>query len=306
MITKGKFDNFDKYTISSENLSVTVTTLGATCTSIIYKGQEIALSYETAQEYIDGDSYIGAIVGRYANRLKDSKITIDGKVIDVTPNEGKNQLHGGPNAFDKQEFKAEEIGDNAVKFTIVSPDGENGYPGNLTASFTYTVNGDSFKIDFEGDADKDTVFAPTTHLYFNLGGAEDILDTELYIPADYFVEVDSESIPTVVLPVDDYYDFRYDRPIENFIDNTYILNKDNEELACIATDNGIEMTLHTDYPGLQLYSGKFLNGKHKPFGGFAVEPGLNPNSPNREDFPDATLRAGQHFHKYVSYDFKSV
>lgn len=303
MITKAKFDDYDKYTIEKGDTSVTITNLGATCISIKYKGQEYALNHKTAEEYIHGEGYIGAIVGRYANRIKESKFTLNGKEYTLAANEGKNQLHGGPNALDKKSFKAEEIGDNAVKFTYFSPDMENGYPGNLTVVITYTVNDNGFRIDFEGDADADTVYAPTTHLYFNLGNTDTILEHKLMIPADTYVKVDDESIPTEVLPVDEYYDFRQEREIKSFIDNTYVLNKTSDNLACVASFENKKMTLKSDYPGLQLYTGKFLTNEHHPYQGFAVEPGLYPNSPNREDFPNATLKAGEHFHKFVSYEF---
>ena len=306
MITKEKFGNYDKYEISKGDLAVTVTTLGATCISIKFKGKELALTHKTADEYLNGDGFIGAIVGRYANRIKDAKFTLNGKEYILPANEGKNQLHGGPNAFDKRTFKAEEIGDNAVKFTYFSPDGENGYPGNLTAVFTYTVENDAFKIDFEGDTDADTVYAPTTHLYFNLAGGGSILDHEARVLADEYVAVDDESIPTEIKPVDEYFDFRKTRKIKSFIDHSYVLNKSEGDKVCEVSYDGVKMTLEADAPGVQFYTGKFLSGEYKAFEGFAFEPGLYPNSPNRDDFPNATLKAGEHYHKYARFSFESI
>lgn len=306
MITKSTFGNYEKYEITKGDMSVTVATLGATCISVKFKGKELALGYDNPEGYLKGEGYIGAIVGRYANRIKDAKFTLNGKEYVLPANEGKNQLHGGPDAFDRKKFNAEEIGDNAVKLTYFSPDGENGYPGNLTAAFTYTVTENSFNIDFEGDTDADTVYAPTTHLYFNFDGTGTILDHDMRILADKYVAVDDESIATEIKPVDEYFDFTKTRKIKSFVDHSFALNKSEGDLVCEASHNGVKMTLRSDYPGVQFYTGKFLSGKYKAFEGFAVEPGLFPNSPNRDDFPNATLKAGEHFHRYAKFSFESI
>ena len=179
MIQKSDFFGYDSYTISSERLSVRVMTLGATVIDFRFDGRPVALRFETAQEYLDSDAYLGAIVGRYANRIGGARFTLNGKTYELPANEGKNQLHGGKNSYDRRIWDAEVCGDSAVRFRLFSPDGDNGYPGNLSIAVTYTVAGDRMRIDFEGDCDADTYFAPTTHLYFNLGGAPTVLDTRL-------------------------------------------------------------------------------------------------------------------------------
>ena len=181
MIQKSDFFGYDSFTISSERLSVRVMTLGATVIDFRFDGRPVALRFETAQEYLDSDAYLGAIVGRYANRIGGARFTLNGKTYELPANEGKNQLHGGKNSYDRRIWDAEVCGDSAVRFRLFSPDGDNGYPGNLSIAVTYTVAGDRMRIDFEGDCDADTYFAPTTHLYFNLGGAPTVLDTRLWI-----------------------------------------------------------------------------------------------------------------------------
>ena len=174
MVSKQEFSANEKYVICSGNLRVEIADLGATVTGIAFRGRPVLLGYETPEEYLTGSAYLGALVGRYANRIAGAAFHLNGKRYALLKNEGENQLHGGPNAFDKRRWQAEILEENSVRFTLFSPDGDNGFPGNLTASVTYTVSGGTLRLDFEGDSDADTVFAPTSHMYFNLDGAENI------------------------------------------------------------------------------------------------------------------------------------
>lgn len=301
MIQKSDFFGYDSYTISSERLSVRVMTLGATVIDFRFDGRPVALRFETAQEYLDSDAYLGAIVGRYANRIGGAHFTLNGKTYELPANEGKNQLHGGKNSYDRRIWDAEVCGDSAVRFRLFSPDGDNGYPGNLSIAVTYTVAGDRMRIDFEGDCDADTYFAPTTHLYFNLGGAPTVLDTRLWINGTTVLPVDAALLPCGA-PVKSagLLDFSQGKAIEGCVDHCFPLDG---ECACRASAGGVEMELHTDFPALQVYSGEFLKEKHS---GVALEPEFYPDSPNHPEFPSSLLRKGEHFHKYAEYRFRNV
>ena len=301
MVQQTDFFGYEKYTIASAELQVSVITLGATVTSIQFAGRETVLAHQTAQHYFEAEGYVGAIIGRYANRIREATAEIDGKPCHLTPNEGRHHLHGGPDAFDRRRWDAEVLSESAVKFTLFSPHGDNGYPGNLTAAVTYTVTGSSLRIDFEGDCDAPTLYAPTTHIYFNLGSTASILETQLRINADAVVETDGELLPTGrLLPCEGVYDFRRLRPIRQSYDHCFLLNSPQ---ACVAAYGDIGMALETDYPGLQLYTGECLNMDLKSGSGFAVEPAFPPDSPNCATFPSPLLMPGQHYRKYIHYRF---
>ncbi len=306
MVKKEAFGEYEKYILSTKVLKVEVTTLGASCLSVQYHGRPLVLGYQRPEEYMNHSSYMGGIVGRFANRIAGASFDLNGRRYALTPNEHKNQLHGGPNAFNTKTWTAKTVGSSAVRFTLFSPDGENGYPGNLTAAVTYTVDGESLRLDFEGDCDADTVFAPTTHMFFNLGGLRDIRDTQLRIAADAYLSVDSELIPKKRLRARDEFDFSELRPIGQTYDHCFILDAEaasGEMPACVAEAGSVRMTLTTDFPALQLYTGEFLSDPHEPFSGLALEPEMFPDSPNRPDFPSPVLRRGKHFYRFAEYCF---
>ena len=298
--------SFDRetYIISSPRLQVSVMTLGATVTSIRFDGRETVLGYGSVEEYRKGTSYIGAIVGRYANRIAGARFAMDGKVVQLVPNEGVNQLHGGPEAFDRRIWQAEILDESAVRFSLRSPDGDNGYPGNLTASVTYTVRDATLRLDFAGDCDRDTVFAPTSHIYFDLGGEGSVLENRLQINADSYVPVDGHGIPTgSARPAEGEFDFRAPRKIGRDYDHCFVLNG---PAACRVWAGKLQMELRTDYPALQLYTGSALAPPHRKNQGLALEPEFPPDSPNRRDFPSPVLRRGEHFCKYAEYTFSNI
>ena len=303
MVRSEKYFDCETYSISSPRLQVSVMTLGATVTSIRFDGRETVLGYGSVEEYRKGTSYIGAIVGRYANRIAGARFAIDGKVVQLVPNEGANQLHGGPAAFDRRIWQAEILDESAVRFMLRSPDGDNGYPGNLTASVTYTVRDATLRLDFAGDCDQDTVFAPTSHIYFKLGDGS-VLENRLQINGDSYVPVDSHNIPNgPAKPVDGAFDFRAPRKIGRDYDHCFVLNG---PAACCVSAGGIRMELRTDYPALQLYTGSALAAPHRKNQGLALEPEFVPDSPNRRDFPSPVLRRGEHFGKYAEYTFSNI
>lgn len=196
MIQLSDFYGYSMYTISSDTLSVSVMSLGATVTKLAYLGRNVVVSLKTPDDYLQDTSYLGAIVGRYANRIAGGRFPLNGKTVQVEQNEGRNHLHGGSVGFHQRVWQAACLGENAVRFTLCTPDGDAGYPGALTMHVTYRVEGSRLFLDFEGVSTKDTILAPTTHMYFNLGGTESILGTTLQINAGRWIPVDGELIPT--------------------------------------------------------------------------------------------------------------
>ena len=303
MVTKTNFGAYALYTIEAGELAVSITTLGATVTSLRFRGRECVPSYDSPEGYLGGTAYLGAAIGRYGNRIAGARFTLNGKKYRLPPNEGLNQLHGGPNSYDKREWMAEVL-DDAVRFTLYSPDGDNGFPGALTAVLTYSVRGGTLRLDFEGDSDADTVYAPTSHMYFDLSGRENCREAELQVNASHYLEVDAGLIPTEVTPVEGTrFDFRGMRKIGQAYDHCFVLDG---ETACVLRDGEIQMTLATDLPALQVYTGEFLPAPFKPFSAVALEPESFPDSPNRPDFPSTVLRAGEHFHRWAEYRFETV
>ena len=303
MVETGMFGTYKEAVITDGDLTCTVCTLGATVRSLQFHGRELALGYGTPEGYLNGSCYIGAVVGRIASRIGHAVMRIDGTEYRLTPNENGNHLHGGPDAFDKREWNMEIAGDNAVRMTLFSPDGDNGYPGDLTAAVTYTVSGNELRIDLEGESDADTVFGPTSHMYFNLGGMKNVLDTELQINADRYLVMGEGNIPTGIAPCDAAFDFRSMRRIGRNVDHCFVVN---EEHMLRAQGGDTRMDLYSDYPGLVLYTGEFLKDGFLPNAGFAAEPGFYPDAVNHPEYPSPVLQKGDHFHKYIRYVFGRV
>ena len=303
MVTKTNFGGYELYTIEKGELSVSVTTLGATVTGLRFRGRDCVPAYDSPEGYLGGTAYLGAAIGRYGNRIAGARFTLNGKEYVLPANEGENQLHGGPDSYDRRVWTAEVL-DDAVRFTLLSPDGDNGFPGNLSAAVTYSVRGGTLRLDFEGDSDADTVYAPTSHMYFDLSGRENCLEAELSVKASRYLEVDGGLIPTEVTPVaGTRFDFLAMRKIRKAYDHCFVLDG---ETACILRDGKTQMTIVTDFPALQVYTGEFLPAPFKAFGAVALEPESYPDSPNRPDFPSTTLRAGEHYHRWAEYRFETV
>ena len=157
MIQLSDFYGYSMYTISSDTLSVSVMSLGATVTRLVYQGRNVVVSLKTPDDYLQDNSYLGAIVGRYANRIAGGRFPLNGKTVQVEQNEGRNHLHGGSVGFHKRVWTAECLGEQAVRFTLHTPDGDAGYPGELTMHVTYRVEGSRLFLDFEGISTKDTI-----------------------------------------------------------------------------------------------------------------------------------------------------
>lgn len=303
MIVQDKFGSYDRYTLSNGDMEVSVITYGATLTSVKYKGIERILNYATAEEYENGSYFIGASVGRYGNRIKGSSFELDGKKYDLQANEGKNMLHGGFDGFDKKVWKAEVIKNEGefVRFTYVSDDGEAGFPGMLEASVVFSLKKDALVIEFFGNADKLTHFAPTVHPYFNLDGSEDVRKAKLQISDAGHLEVDSELIPTgTVLPCEGDFDFKSMRTIDVDLDDCFVTPL---EYSCTLEMGSTQMEVWSTFPAVQIYTGGSLG---EPFGvnrGIAIEPEFYPDSPNNESFPSTVLEPGKEFYATARYHF---
>ncbi len=302
-----KFGSYDEYVLSSDSLEVSVITLGATVRSLRFRGRELLLGYPDASGYESGSCYCGAVAGRYANRIAGGRITVGGKKYLLDLNDGNNHLHGGFSGFDKKVFTAAAVFDNTVRLEYRSPDGEGGYPGNLTAAVTYTVCGDGFTVTFSGESDADTVYAPTSHMYFDLSGCgKGCFGTDITIYSDRYLPVGADLIPAGgFAEAEGIYDFTRGRIIDRDYDCCFLLRGGESEFkkALHAVYGDISLDIYTDYPSVQLYTGGFLCGGLKKHGGFAAEPEFPPDSPNRKDFPSPVLKKNEKYEKTIKYCF---
>lgn len=328
------------FALKSGKIEVRLTAYGARIVSIRTpdrngKVADIVLGFDKLDDYLDGkEPHFGSIVGRFGNRIALGKFSIDGKTYQIPINNGRNALHGGPIGFDRHVWQAQEAPDG-VEFTHISPDGDMGFPGTLTAQARYTLTGNTLRIDYSATTDKPTVVNLTNHAYFNLHGDDqgNILDQVMEIHADRFTPVDAELIPTGALePVAGTpLDFREAQAIGARINDGYEQIKvaggyDQDfvvqgeagtlRVAAVATDpvSGRRMTVETTEPGIQFYSGNFLNGmftgrhgtKYEKHTGFCLETQHFPDSPNHASFPSTLLRPGQTMRSTTTFAFSTI
>lgn len=301
------------------------------------KLQDVVLGYDDLAGYTKDKDFFGSTVGRYGNRIGAGKFTLDGKSYQLDINNGPNHLHGGAHGFFKKLWKAEPVKgkEPGVKLTYVSKDGEEGYPGTLTITVTYSLTRQNgLRIDYLATTDKPTILNPTHHSYFNLSGdpTQTILDEELMIAADKTTPVDAGLIPTGKLAdvAGTPMDFRKPTKIGARIDtkdeqlgfgkgydHNWVLSTPAKKVRKVAelydARSGIAMQILTDQPGLQFYSGNFLNGTIHGKGGVAyqlrtavcLEPQVFPDAPNHPNFPSAVLRPGQRYRQTTIYQFST-
>ncbi len=339
-VSVSEFSDDGQYTLKNKaGMEVRLATYGARITSInvpdrdgnfadVVQGYDAIESYQTAGK----KPYFGVTVGRYGNRIAKGRFSIDGTEYQLPCNNGLNHLHGGIVGFDKVVWQAETI-KNGVRFAYLSKDGEEGYPGNLDVTVTYTLTeSNELKIEYYATTDQPSPVNLTNHSYFNLAGesAPTVLDQELMINADTFVSIDSTSIPLGPLaPVKDTpFDFRQPKPIGRDIDrkdeqlangqgydHNFVLNKTGKELSLAATlydpASGRFMEVLTQEPGIQFYSGNFLDGTLVGKSGRAyarrsaicLEAQHFPDSPNQPSFPNTILRPGKVYESQTIYRF---
>ena len=327
-----------RYTLKNRNsLIIKVMEYGAILTELWMPDRNgssgnIVAGFDKLDQYLKGHPYFGATTGRYANRIANGRFTLDGKEYKLAANNGPNALHGGLKGFDKQLWNSESIenepGKVSVRFSYVSKDGEEGYPGNLSVTVVYTLTDeDELVIDYTASTDKPTVVNLTNHTYFNLSGNGDILGHEVRINADRYTPVNDQLIPTGELaPVAGTpLDFRKPaiigerietlKPVPGGYDHNFVLNSAGAglELAAVVSDSrsGRKVEVLTTEPGMQLYTGNFLDGRLKGINdvtygrhsALCLETQHFPDSPNQPKFPSTTLRPGPDFKSSTVFRF---
>ncbi|NHI09869.1 Aldose 1-epimerase [Streptomyces sp. KO7888] len=256
------------------------------------------------------EPYLGALVGRYANRIAGGRFPLDGRTYALAPNEGPNVLHGGARGFDKRVWDVQAVAEG-VRLSRVSPHGEEGFPGRVEMSVTYTLQeSGALRIAYEAVTDAPTVLNPTNHSYFNLGGSGHAGGHELRLAASRITPVDAGLIPTGGLDdvTDTRFDFRRARKVGSGYDHNFVLDKgvtDAAEQVAELYDpaSGRVLTVATTEPGLQLYTADHLGEPFAPGDGIALETQHFPDSPNRPGFPSTVLRPGEVFRSETVYGF---
>lgn len=329
------------YTLTNKNgVKVSITDFGGIIVSVLVPDKsgmmaDVVLGYDSVALYEKNNPYFGAIIGRYGNRIAKGKFSIDGKSYQLATNDNTNHLHGGVKGYDKVMWNVQPIEDEepSLVLTYLSKDMEEGYPGNLQNKVTYTLtNENAIKIDFESTTDKPTIVNMCNHSYFNLnGGQSDILSHSLQIFSDKYCAVDETLVPLVGLThvANTPFDFRTfknigadidkeDTQLQNGLgyDHNWVLNKNTSSgmmVAAILQDSvsGRTLTVETTEPGIQFYSGNFLDGtitgkygvKYKKRSGLCLETQHFPDSPNRPDFPSTLLKSGEKYASTTTYTF---
>lgn len=298
------------FTIRNENgMSATFTSYGARLLRLEVPAKDGSLKNvvwgcaDPAEAREDAD-YRQSVVGRYGNRIAKGRFALDGYTYQLSQNEGENHLHGGKGGFDKREWTLQPLSENALLMTRVSPDGEEGYPGNLEISVLCTLTDkNELVLQYSARTDAPTILNPTLHAWFNLhGDGEGPATTHiLQINADYYTPVDAELIPTgEIAPVEGTaFDFRAGKPVTPEFDHNFVLRGASREpaLALYEPSTGILLKVYTDQPGLQLFSGK-------PDCGLVLETQYFPDSPNHPDFPSTELRPGENYTQTTLYCFE--
>ena len=330
----------DLYTLVNQHgLTAKIMTFGAILTELQVpdrggKMGGVVLGFDNFEPYAKGHPFFGAIAGRYANRIAKGRFNLNGKEYKLAINNGPNHLHGGLKGFDKRVWKAEPLDTAqgpALRLICLSPDGDEGYPGNLRVTVTYALTDkNELRIDYAATTDKATPINLTNHSYFNLAGAGNVLDHELQISADNYTSVDEGLIPTGEIksvkgtPLD----FTKPKKIGQDIagvpayikgyDHNFVLNNDGKSIAFCARasepKSGRVMEVYTTEPAVQLYTGNNLNGsltvmngaKYDKHAGFCLETQHFPDSPNHPNFPSTVLRPSEKFQSTTIYRFSRL
>jgi aldose 1-epimerase len=320
--------------VNNNGVQVKITNYGGTITSWVApdsKGNKssIVLGFNELAGYLAKPSppYFGATIGRYGNRIADAKFTLDGNTYTLAANNGKNHLHGGEKGFDKVVWEASPLNAGTPSLTLnyTSIDGEEGYPGNLKVSVKFTLSDDNeLTIEYNAETDKATPVNLTNHSYFNLTGdiTNPIVDHSLMIDADRYTPVDTTLIPTGELAPVKGTPFDFTKPhkigeridtVPGGYDHNWVLNKKGADLAMVATltepTTGRKLEVYTTEPGLQFYSGNFLDGTIKTSDGkpinkhtaMCLETQHFPDSPNKPAFPNTILKPGEKYHTTTKY-----
>ena len=338
----------DEYILTNANgMEVRIITYGGIITSVQVPDRSgnftnVVLGFDNLSDYETKSPYFGSITGRYANRIANARFTLDGEEYELAPNDGPNSLHGGVEGFDNKVWEAQPIESNdevGVSLHYLSPDGEEGYPGNLDVTVVYNLTKDNeLRMEYSATTDAPTVVNLTNHAYFNLGGegTGHIYDHILWIDADRYTPVDQTLIPTGELASVEGtpFDFRIVKPLapgqrsnheqivlargydHNFVLNREDLSDNSMMIAARIADpvSGRVLEVWTTEPGLQFYAGNFLDGTlvgtggnlYRQSDGFALETQHFPDSPNHPDFPSTVLRSGEKYETTTIYRFTTA
>ena len=321
------------YTLTNQHgFVVKLTDFGAIVVSVEVpdrngKIDNINVGFNSLEGYLQDHPFFGATVGRYCNRIANGKFTLDGETYSLATNNGPHHLHGGDIGFDKYIWDVERIENSdgvGIRFSRTSLDGEEGYPGTLqVTAFYFLSNNNELKVEFTAETDKATPLNLTNHCYWNLDGVQagSIRNHELLIEADEYLEVDSGAIPQRIAKVEGTpFDFRDKKSIgqdiahtpggENYgYDHCYVLRSKNDQPTLAARvsspESGRVMEIHTTQPGIQLYTGNFLDGSLgcSQHGAFCLETQHFPDSPNQPNFPSTILRPGETFRETTIHRF---
>ncbi|OQP62819.1 galactose mutarotase [Niastella vici] len=324
------------FTLTNKNgVTVSITNYGGIVTSWVTPDKHgnrssVVVGLDSLQDYLKKPPYFGALIGRYGNRIGDAKFKLDGKTYTLAANNGKNNLHGGNKGFDKVVWDATPAADSTPALTLsyLSKDGEEGFPGNLKVTVVYTLtDADELNIEYTAETDKATPVNLTNHSYFNLTGSTEntILNHSLQLVADHFTPVDTTLIPTgeIKAVAGTPFDFTKPEVIGSRIDavpgaapggydHNYVINRKDSSLQLVATltdtTSGRKLEVFTTEPGIQFYSGNFLNGTFvsggKPVNfrtALCLETQHFPDSPNKPNFPTTILQPNQKYHSVTKY-----
>lgn len=328
-------DTVFQYTLINKNgMEVRILNYGGTVTHILTadkngKMGDVILGFDSLSGYLQtGNPYFGCLVGRYANRIANAKFSLEGKTYSLAANNGVNSLHGGIKGYDKVIWNVKSFDDKSLSLSYESKDGEEGYPGNLSVNVIYSLEEDnSFRIKYDATTDQPTPVNLTNHCYFNLSAGSDstILDHELMLQADKFTPVNDQLIPTGKIDVvkGTAMDFTSAKKIGKEIaqvpggyDHNWVVNKNGSSLELIGSvyhaASGRYMDIFTTEPGIQFYSGNFLNGtlkntrggvKYVKHAGLCLETQHFPDSPNQPGFPNTILKPGETYNHETVYKF---
>lgn len=343
MITKRHFGKVGlkdvyKVTLSTDTATASIITFGSALQSLTVPSNagnlDVVLGYETLQEYITNDGYLGAICGRNSNRIKKASFELLGKRYNLNANDGANNLHGGNVGFSHKVWNIDDICENdcSVTLSLFSPDGEEGFPANLNVKVKYTLQGSALTIEYFASSDNPTVCNLTNHAYFNLDGQGAISAHDVYlkINADYVTEVDSELLPTGnIVPVKntpfDFTDYKQikrdilsdNKQIKfmNGYDCNFCLNNNGKYAPVInaySKNSGVTLKVYTDRPGVQLYTGWFLTDRKGKCGktyvkntSFCLETQSFPDAVNNQNFPSVILNKNENYYTKTTYEFNA-
>lgn len=321
----------EKITLKNEELEVVVSDFGATIISIITKDKfnnfvDVVLGYDELEKYQTSDGYLGALVGRVCNRIKEGEFTLNDVDYSLAINNGPNHLHGGIKGFSYQTFDIVERTESLVRMRYFSCDLEEGYPGNLTLDVTYSIVGSSLNIQYDATSDQDTLINITNHSYFNLSNEDTICNHLLKIDSDYMVEANSDGLATgkLIDVTNKPYDFRTSRIINeslisddkniqlgNGLDHPFVFNSSSNQVVLYSPSSGIEMIVSTDLPQAQIYSANYLDGRlgkgtkrYDKHAGVCIETQNMPDAIHLEKNPSTILRKGERYLSNTSFIFK--